>query len=394
MKAFEYASPTTRRRRRQGPGRLADRRGALGRDRPDQPDEGLRHQPRAGRLPQGRQGPRRHRRAAAAAWRSAPAPAWPTWSPTRWSRSAIRRSARRRSRSARRRSATWRPSAATSSSGPRCWYFRNGFGLLGIKDGKSLVRAGDNRYHSIFLTDGDALFVSPSSLAVPLIALGAEATILGPKGTRTIPVEKLYQVPKSNDDRELTVAPGELLTKVTIPAAGKNGSYEVRQKQAHDWPLVMAAVNLKMDGDTVRDARVVLYGVAPIPWRSEAAEKAIRGKAVTMDTATAAGDRRRPGGQAALDERLQGHAGRDGRQACPARRRRQSLLGGGLIVWPIEPTRRRPTRAGPVPARPPLPAPAVQGDVRLHRRRLARGAVRLRQHHLLVPEDPQGHRPG
>jgi xanthine dehydrogenase YagS FAD-binding subunit len=49
---------------------------------------------------------------------------------------------------------------------PRCWYFRSGFGLLGMKDGKSMVRAGDNRYHAIFQTDGDALFVSPSSLAV------------------------------------------------------------------------------------------------------------------------------------------------------------------------------------------------------------------------------------
>jgi xanthine dehydrogenase YagS FAD-binding subunit len=171
---------------------------------------------------------------------------------------------------------------------PRCWYFRGGFGLLGMKDGKSLVRAGDNRYHSIFLTDGDALYVSPSSLAVPLIALGAEATILGPNGPRTVPVERLYRVPRSNDDRELTVAPGELLLKVSIPAAGKNGSYEVRQKQSHDWPLVMAAANLKMDGDSVRDGRIVLYGVAPIPWRSEAAEAAIRGKAISTEVATAA----------------------------------------------------------------------------------------------------------
>lgn len=171
---------------------------------------------------------------------------------------------------------------------PRCWYFRNGFGLLGIKDGKSLVREGDNRYHAIFMTDGDALFVSPSSLAAPLIALNAEATIQGSKGTRTVPVEKLYRVPRSNDDRELTIAPGELLTKVTIPAPGKNGAYEVRQKQSHDWPLVMTAVNLKMDGDKVRDARVVLYGVAPIPWRSEAAEAAIRGQVVSQDSAAAA----------------------------------------------------------------------------------------------------------
>src|SRR3954454_17385660 len=50
---------------------------------------------------------------------------------------------------------------------PRCWYYRTGNGILGMKDGKSLVRAGDNRYHSIFLTGGNALFVAPSSLSVP-----------------------------------------------------------------------------------------------------------------------------------------------------------------------------------------------------------------------------------
>ena len=82
---------------------------------------------------------------------------------------------------------------------PRCWYYRAGFGLLAMKDGKSLVRAGDNRYHSIFMTDGDALFVSPSSLAVALIALDGQATIRGPKGERTVKVEELYQVPKSEE---------------------------------------------------------------------------------------------------------------------------------------------------------------------------------------------------
>ena len=174
---------------------------------------------------------------------------------------------------------------------PRCWYFRAGNGLLAMKDGKSLVRAGDNRYHAIFMTDGDALFVSPSSLAVPLIALGAKATITGPKGERTVPVEDLYQVPKTEKDRELTVAPDELLTKVMIPPAkGKNASYEVRQKQAHDWPLVLASVNYALDGDKVADPRVVIYGVAPIPWRSAAAEKAIAGKPITMETAAAAGE--------------------------------------------------------------------------------------------------------
>ena len=174
---------------------------------------------------------------------------------------------------------------------PRCWYFRAGNGLLAMKDGKSLVRGGDNRYHAIFMTDGDALYVNPSSLAVPLIALGATATIKGPKGERTVPVEDLYQVPRTDKDSELSVASGELLTKVMIPPArGKNASYEVRQKQAHDWPLVLASVNLTMDGDKVSASRIVIYGVAPVPWRSNAAEKSITGKPVTMETAAVAGE--------------------------------------------------------------------------------------------------------
>ncbi len=172
---------------------------------------------------------------------------------------------------------------------PRCWYYRAGNGLMAMKDGKSLVRAGDNRYHAIFLTDGNALFVSPSSLAVPLIALGAKATVKGAKGERTIAVEELYQVPRKESDRELTIAPGEILTRIVIPTGhGKNATYEARQKQAHDWPLVMASVNLDTDGDRVSKARVVVYGVAPIPWRTEAAEKAITGKSVSLDTAAEA----------------------------------------------------------------------------------------------------------
>ena len=174
---------------------------------------------------------------------------------------------------------------------PRCWYFRAGNGLLAKKDGKSLVRDGDNRYHAIFMTEGDALFVSPSSLAVPLIALGAKATVVGPKGERTVPVEDLYRVPKGENERELTVAPGELLTKIVVPPPkGTNASYEVRQKQAHDWPLVLASVNIERQGERVTTARVVLYGVAPIPWRSEAAANAIVGKPITMATATAAAE--------------------------------------------------------------------------------------------------------
>jgi xanthine dehydrogenase YagS FAD-binding subunit len=174
---------------------------------------------------------------------------------------------------------------------PRCWYFRAGHGLLAMKDGQSLVRAGDNRYHSIFMTDGNALFVNPSSLAAALSALDAQATLTGPRGERSVKVEELYQVPKAETDSELTIAQGEILTKVTIPPAkGKNASYEARHKQAQDWPLVLAAVNLTMDGEAVSAAKIVLCGVAPIPWRSASAERAITGKRLSAETAAAAGE--------------------------------------------------------------------------------------------------------
>jgi xanthine dehydrogenase YagS FAD-binding subunit len=175
---------------------------------------------------------------------------------------------------------------------PRCWYFRSGYGLLGMKDGQSLVRAGDNRYHAIFMTEGNALFVAPSSLAVPLIALGATATLQGPRGERTLSVEDLYLVPKKEGDRELAIRDDEVLTRVSIPAPlGTNASYEARQKRAHDWPLVLASVNVETDGGSkVSKARVILGSVAPIPLRSQAVEKAITGKPITMETAAFAAE--------------------------------------------------------------------------------------------------------
>ncbi len=174
---------------------------------------------------------------------------------------------------------------------PRCWYFRAGNGLLGMKDGKSLVKAGDNRFHSIFMTEGDALFVSPSSLAVALGALGATVTLAGPKAERTLKIEELYQAPKQENESEFTITHGEILTKVTIPApVGKNASYEARHKQAQDWPLILASVNLGMEGETVKSARIFVYGVAPIPWRSATAEHEIVGKKISPETAAAAGE--------------------------------------------------------------------------------------------------------
>jgi xanthine dehydrogenase YagS FAD-binding subunit len=177
---------------------------------------------------------------------------------------------------------------------PRCWYYRGGFGLLARDSkGKSLVPDGENKYHAIFGNDGPAYFVSPSSLAPALIALQAKVTLHGPAGRREIPVEELFVIPKAEGEREHSIRPNEILTEIIIPGMpgpSRNATYEVRQKEALDWPLAAASVALKMNGDKITAARVVLGHVAPTPWRSHAAEQALEGKMVDDSTAAAAGE--------------------------------------------------------------------------------------------------------
>ncbi|HEY2933209.1 MAG TPA: xanthine dehydrogenase family protein subunit M [Acidobacteriota bacterium] len=176
---------------------------------------------------------------------------------------------------------------------PRCWYFRNGFGLLGqSKDGKSLVLEGDNRYHAILGNSGPAYFVHPSSLAPALIALNARVRIFGPGGERDLPVEEFYSIPKSASDRENVLQAQEVVTEVMVPAARgvRGATYEVRQKDAFDWPLALASVALKMSGAKVQSARVVMGHVAPVPWRSQEAEQALVGKSLDETSAKAAGE--------------------------------------------------------------------------------------------------------
>lgn len=174
---------------------------------------------------------------------------------------------------------------------PRCWYFRNGMGLL-PKDatGESLVLKGDNRYNAILGNDGPAYFVSPSTIVPVLIAYGATVRVLGPNGVREVELEKFFRIPTSEQAREHDLAPNEIVTEISIPTPTgvKTGYYEVRQRAAFDWPLATAAVVLTMNGNTVKSARVVMGQVAPIPWVSKEAADALVGKPINDETAMAA----------------------------------------------------------------------------------------------------------
>jgi len=176
---------------------------------------------------------------------------------------------------------------------PRCWYFRNGLGLLPKdENGKELVAAGENRYHAILGNQGAAKFVSPSTVAPILIAYSARIRVEGSRGKRELPLEKFFVIPKAENEREHDLQPNEIVTEIVIPPPSelKAAHYEIRQKEAFDWPLVVAAVTLKLQGANVESSRIVLGYVAPVPWPSAEAEEAMSGTPVSQETARKAAD--------------------------------------------------------------------------------------------------------
>jgi len=178
---------------------------------------------------------------------------------------------------------------------PRCWYFRN-------PDVNCLKKGGDtcyaisglNRYHAI-LGGGPAFIVHPSNLAPALIAMRASATIVGPAGERTIELEKFFTLPTVDPKRENSLKSGEIITEVIVPAPSASVSshyLEAREKQSFDWPLVSVAIALDRapGAKTVRDARVVMGAVAPVPWRSHGAEAVLKSGPLDESRARAAAE--------------------------------------------------------------------------------------------------------
>ena len=132
--------------------------------------------------------------------------------------------------------------------------------------------------------------MSASSLGPALIALGAKVKLVSAKGARELPVAQFFIAIKDESTREIALRPDEILTEIVVPgAAVKSATYEIRQREALDWPLVTAAVALEMNGNTVRSARVVLGHVAPAPYEAAEAARFLVGKTISELTAEAAG---------------------------------------------------------------------------------------------------------
>lgn len=175
---------------------------------------------------------------------------------------------------------------------PWCWYYRNGFPCFKAGGTQCFSFSGENRFHAIF-GGGPSYIVHPSDMAPALVALDARVRIAGPSGEREVAASEFFVLPRQNAAQETVLAPGELLTAVTVPGAGptvRSTYQKVMDREAWTHAIVSAAVVLEMDGRTCRRARIVLGGVAPIPWRVPAAERLLEGREVTEALAAEAGD--------------------------------------------------------------------------------------------------------
>jgi xanthine dehydrogenase YagS FAD-binding subunit len=175
---------------------------------------------------------------------------------------------------------------------PRCWYFRSRHFNCWLKGGDDCdARRGENQLHAIFEVS-PCRAVHPSDLVPALVALDAAVRLRSAAGERTLAIADFFQ-PPSEDQRTETIArPDELITAVHVPPPENTRGSFLKAMDRNVWAfaLVSVAAILRLDGGRVADARIVLGGVAPVPWRASAAEAALRGSVLDDSTIDRAAD--------------------------------------------------------------------------------------------------------
>ena len=171
---------------------------------------------------------------------------------------------------------------------PRCWYFRLEEVICLKKGGSECYAAkGENKYNAIF-GGGPSYIVHPSDLAPMLVALGASVSVVGAEGKRVIQLDKFFTLPADgNIRRENVLKNDEIITQIQVPAspvAARSTYLKFKERESMDFALasVAAAVQLRAS-KSIAQARVVLGGVAPIPWRAPQAEQFLAGKMPSPD---------------------------------------------------------------------------------------------------------------
>ncbi len=175
----------------------------------------------------------------------------------------------------------------------RCWYFRDEGVQCWLKGGKRCFAVdGENRYHAV-IGAHECWIVSPSDLAPALIACDAEVELASSLGRRRIPLAGFYVAPSGKQRKEHAIRRGELITTVRIPekALERKGTYvKAMERKAWSFAIVSVAAAARVRDGKASDVRLVLGGIAPIPWRVPAAEKVLDGTSLDDNACLAAAD--------------------------------------------------------------------------------------------------------
>ncbi|MCE7981911.1 MAG: xanthine dehydrogenase family protein subunit M [Caldilinea sp. CFX5] len=167
---------------------------------------------------------------------------------------------------------------------PRCWYFRNHLFHCWLKGGADCpAQTGENQHHALF-GGSPCVAVHPSDLASALVALDATVRLRGPQGERTLPIAEFFALPEDGRRRETTIGDDELLLGLdlpTLPAGAQSTYLKAMDRKVWAFALVGVAAVIQVANGQVNHARLVLSGVAPIPWRATAAEQALLGATIT-----------------------------------------------------------------------------------------------------------------
>ena len=176
----------------------------------------------------------------------------------------------------------------------RCSYFRDvSYDNCNKRNPGSGCAAleGFNRSHAVLGTSEQCIATYPGDFAQALMALDATIEIATKSGMRSIAFAKLHKLPDQTPQIETTLAAGELVSGFTIPGRWPRSVYlKARDRQSYEFALASAAVALDVKDGVVRDARVALGGVAPIPWRAREAEAVLKGQAFDKELARRAGE--------------------------------------------------------------------------------------------------------
>src|SRR5712692_8527334 len=174
---------------------------------------------------------------------------------------------------------------------PRCWFFR-GEGFDCYKKGGDFCFAvtGDNRFHAVI--GGELCYiVHPSDTATALLALNASAKVAGPSGERLVPFDEYFIGPRQDVLRENVLRHNEILVEVQIPPLAANTRTawtKLKDRQVYDFAIVSVAAVVTAENGAWRDGRIVLGGVAPVPYRAKVVEDALVGKPIADNLEAAA----------------------------------------------------------------------------------------------------------